>query len=252
MNKDNTENIIVMGSKFGAILPNINASKIYTANAAAEFGKKYKLNTQNNCEHIAVFGKDEFLKNSLVNKKIVESKPDRIVIRDHKFDIKNYMSNEPRIDFFSTLKCLLIQSYYVKGGLFKILKEDFFLSNKKSIKDFLKMVIKNKFQGFSTGFFCLLLARYENPNSNIIFSGIGLKPGGGYFYSSVNDKGYFSDTFEKSQKDNFRNHKRKIIDISLFSNLKENKFSNIYTNDKEFIELQNKEYKKSLIKYHEK
>ena len=120
------------------------------------------------------------------------------------------MANQPKIDFFSSLECLLIQSRYVKGGILKILKEDFFYSNKKSILDFLKMVRKKKFQGFSTGFFCILLARHENPNSNIIFSGIGLKPGGGYFYSSADDKGFFSDTFKKSENNNFRNHKRKI------------------------------------------
>ena len=62
-------------------------------------------------------------KKSIVYKKVI-NKPNRLV-KDHKFNIKNYMANQPKIDFFSSLECLLIQSRYVKGGILKILKKIF-------------------------------------------------------------------------------------------------------------------------------
>lgn len=245
------ENVIVMGSKFGAKLPELKASKIYTANAAADFGKEYKSKIQNNCEHIAVFGRDEFLKNPIVNKKIIDSKPNRLVIRNCKFDILNYFSHEPKVIFISPWKNLFIQSNFIKGGMLRIILEDFLISEKKGFFKFLQMFLKKGFQGFSTGFFCLLLARIENPNANIFFSGIGLSAGGGYFYSSSNDKGFFSNSFNKTETNTFRNKRRKLIDIALFKNLKQKKIINFHTNDKEFIQSQNKIINKNYIKYYE-
>ena len=67
------EYVIVMGSRFGATLPKIKAKKIYTANAAAEFGFEYK-EKNSEVEHISVFGMHEFLKNPNVKEKIISSK----------------------------------------------------------------------------------------------------------------------------------------------------------------------------------
>ena len=58
-------------------------------------------------------------------------------------------------------------------------KENFY----KKFKRFLKFFIEGNFQGISTGFYAILLALKENPNSKIIVSGIGLS-GGGHFYKS--------------------------------------------------------------------
>ena len=41
-----------------------------------------------------------------------------------------------------------------------------------------------RFYGSSTGLFCILLAYLNNPEKNIIVSGIGIKTGGETFYGS--------------------------------------------------------------------
>ena len=77
-------------------------------------------------------------------------------------------------------------------------------------------MVRKKFQGFSTGFFCI--HKYKELKLNIIFSEL-IETCGGYFYSSVDDKVFFLIRL-KIKTMNFRNHKRKNIDVSLFNNQK--------------------------------
>lgn len=64
----------------------------------------------------------------------------------------------------------------------------------------IKAVKNRKIQGISTGFFAILLALIENPNSNIIISGIGMK-GGKQFYKS--DRSNYFNYNSRARVDRF-------------------------------------------------
>ena len=86
--------------------------------------------------------------------------------------------------------------------------------------------IKNKsIQGVSTGFYAILLALEENPNSNIIISGIGMK-GGKQFYK-FNRSNYF--VYDS----------RARVDRFLINRLLKKYKYRLFTLDKDLIEVTN-------------
>ena len=76
----NQKNILVLGSKPGSNLPDINVEKIYTANGAAERAEIYREKFKNN-ELICICGASEFARNHHVSHRITNSKPQRLIIR---------------------------------------------------------------------------------------------------------------------------------------------------------------------------
>ena len=92
-------NILVLGSKPDSKLPNIEVDKIYTANGAAEraihFRKKYLKN-----ELTSIVGAREFARNENVSRRIVNAKPDRIIIRAGKITLP------PQLEKYTKLICL--------------------------------------------------------------------------------------------------------------------------------------------------
>ena len=92
-------NVLVLGSKPDSKLPNIKVSKIYTANGAAERASFYRKKYPEN-ELICTTGASEFARNEHVSKRIINSKPNRLIIRSGVINLPNDLNS------FTELKCI--------------------------------------------------------------------------------------------------------------------------------------------------
>ena len=219
-------NILVLGSKPESKLPDIHVDKIYTANGAAErsiyFRKKYSKN-----ELISIVGAREFSRNQNVSSRIIASKPERIIIRSGKINLP------PQLEKYTKLICLSnseqwnFQSKFFQNKKISLLlaelqyQENLF----NKITHFLKSIKQKNIQGVSTGFYAILLALEENPHSNIIISGIGMR-GGKQFYRSERSKVFVYDS-------------RASVDRYLVTKLLENYKNKLYTLDSDLVEVSN-------------
>ena len=215
-----SNSVLVLGSRYGVKLPDIYFKKIYSANGAAElvnvYKKKYK-----EIHHTSVFGVDEFIKNNSVRDKIIYSQPDRLIIRNGNINLKNYsFKNEVQVSKISSINDLKIQISNLDLSIIGFIFSELKYSEKKKINYFFKCLRKRFFQGFSSGLFASLLASYENPNSEIVISGIGLEHGGGHFYTNKDHEGFFSKNDIIKKENKFRNTNRKRVEAHLFKNLK--------------------------------
>ena len=228
------ETILVLGSKPESKLPKLNFKKIYAANGAASrfilYKKKYK-----KTEFISVTSKKNFEKNPDVRERIIKSKPDRLYVRFGKVNIPKKLEN-CKFDFVDSFDQLHFQKKFFKFNYLSLFLAEFFYKESlyKKFKRFLKLFIEENFQGISTGFYAILLALKENPNSKIIISGIGLS-GGGHFYKSKRSKKFNYDS-------------RAAVDRYLIKFLFKKFKKKILSVDKDFIEFSNvKKYKKKFF-----
>tara|TARA_B110000196_G_scaffold283601_1_gene265622 strand:+ start:2283 stop:2981 length:699 start_codon:yes stop_codon:yes gene_type:complete len=177
-------NILVLGSKPQSKLPDIHVDKIYTANGAAEkamhFRKKYLKN-----ELTSIVGAREFARNEQVSIRIITSKPERIIIRAGKINLPPLLEKYTKLIFLPNSVQWNFQSKFFQNKKLSLLLAEFQHQEKifNKIVHFLKSIKNKNIQGVSTGFYAILLALEENPNSKIIISGIGMK-GGKQFYKS--------------------------------------------------------------------
>lgn len=212
--------ILVLGSKYDVKLPDLKFNKIYTANGAAKLANNYK-NKYNDIIHTSVFGSQEFLKNFKVQKSIIHSNPDNILVRNGLINIKNYnFSNLKNYKKFSSFDDLKLQLEHLDLNIIKFIFAELKYKENSKLRYFFRCIKKFYFQGFSTGIFSILLALKENPSSKVLFSGIGLDEGGGHYYTSENDKGFFSDLdLKKISENKFRNTNRKRVEKILFDKI---------------------------------
>ena len=144
----------------------------------------------------------EFLKNNLVKEKILDSKPNRVIFRTFERDLSNLFDKNCKIENLTWKQQFELQSKYIKYGKLSLIigetkrNKEFFLKTKYLLKCFIKM----QFWGISTGFFSIILAHSENPQSDIVVSGIGMS-GGVQFYKSERSKQY--DYFPRARVDRF-------------------------------------------------
>ena len=184
------KNILVLGSKPESKLPDIHVDKIYTANGAAarasEFRKKHKTN-----KLISVVGAREFARNEYVNTRVIASKPEKIMIVPGVIDLPLQLKD------YTELICLSNKEQWnFQAKFFKYKKISLLIAEMQYQEKFFSKIIhiKNKnFQGISRGFYSILLALVENPGSNIIISGIGMK-GGKQFYESKRSELFVYDS----------------------------------------------------------
>lgn len=218
--------VLVLGSKPNSIIPDLNFNKIYAANGAAERGyfvKKKNYNTKLNC----IVPMREFLKNENVKKRVLDSKPDRVVFRTFERDIKELFSEKCKIENLSWKEQFQIQCDYVKFSPYSIYLGE--IQRNENISDkfkyFLKCALKKQFLGISTGFFSIILAHKENPFSDIVVSGIGMT-GGKHFYKS-----------ERSKKYNYTSRSRvdRFVSKFIVNSIK----SKIYSVDDDFVKYTN-------------
>jgi len=215
--------VIVLGSKPNSVIPNLNFKKIYTANGAAELGSQIKIDnieTQLNC----VVPMREFLKNSHVKEKVLNSNPNRVIFRTYERDIKNLFKKNCIIENLSWKEQFDIQCKYINYSPYRLylgeLQRNTNITGK--IKHMINCIIKKQFFVISTGFFAIMLAHKENPSSDIIVSGIGMS-GGKNFYNSERNKIF--DYTPRARVDRY---------IAKF--IKQSLRSKIYSVDDDFVE----------------
>jgi len=223
--KESTKNILVLGSKPNSFLPDLKVDNIYSANGAAERASIYKkkyLNTPHTC----CAGAFEFSGNENVRNRILQSNSDRIVTRMGKIQVPNDYKRKCKIECLSKKENWEFQkSFFQFKGLTLLAAEACYRREKfyETVIYFLKCIKQNRFQGMSTGFFAILLALKENPDANIIVSGIGMS-GGAHFYSSERVK--------------FRNYTpRSKVDRYLINRIDKRLKKRIFSMDKEFVDL---------------
>ncbi len=211
---------LVIGSKPGAEIPDLQIKKVYTANGAAERGANY-LEKFPESELTCLVGELEFEKNINVKKRILDSKPSKIIVRGEKISLPSELDKKCKKIFLNFRQQQKIQSIYLKGGLFSIICAEYFRELKILQKlIYLSKKIRNfEFQGVSTGFFSILMALQENPNAKILITGIGMS-GGKQFYKNERNK-----TFDYTS--------RARVDRYLVKKLKKEFLNNIYTTDED-------------------
>jgi len=183
------EFVIVFGAKKNTLIPNVDSKTIYSANSAVVIGSKYKEKFRNT-KHICVVPAKAYYKIDEIKKAVRESKPDVILSRFGKInynDLNNFIPNLIEIENFSNFDQLKFQSKFIKYGILNVLFSELYYKKKffNKTKHLIQCLTWRNFMGCSTGVYCILKAAYDNPNSNILISGISLE-GGPYFQGSRN------------------------------------------------------------------
>tara|TARA_B100001093_G_scaffold365019_1_gene349787 strand:- start:839 stop:1528 length:690 start_codon:yes stop_codon:yes gene_type:complete len=180
--------VLVLGSKPGSKLPNINVSKVYSANGAAERALNY-FKKFGNKKLTCLCGTMEFFKNFEVRSRIIEANPNLIYFRSGKVK-KNFLNkyvNDIEYISFSRNRQVLFQSQFLRYKFFSIIKAEWFHETNfiSKFKHFLKILSQGGMLGVSTGLFSIMLAKFENPDKKILVSGIGIKSIGDSFYGTI-------------------------------------------------------------------
>lgn len=170
-----TRYCLVLGSKPGALFPDIDPVHIFTANAAASLISEY---SQTSAPHTAVVSSLQY-KNKTVFEKVVHSKPDEIIIRGHKKGKNSQPVHDIPVSYLPGNEQFRLETKY-----FGIYNYRAFLLRPGINK--LKAAIRHiqgvdYIFGSSTGLWTVLYALDRCPDHTIIVSGIGLK-GGAHFY----------------------------------------------------------------------
>ena len=214
--------ILVLGSKPGSQLPNQDVKKIYTANGSAERANHFRKKYPNNIL-TCITGAREYLRNEHVSRRINGANPENVIIRSGKIKLPKSLENKTK------LTCLTNDAQWnFQAKFFKNRKISLFLGELQHQDNFLNKALhlvksfKHKnIQGISTGFFCILTALEENPESKIIISGIGMK-GGKQFYKSERSNFFVYDSRAKVDRYMMRlilnSHKERLFttDLDLF------------------------------------
>tara|TARA_B100000787_G_scaffold153483_1_gene127703 strand:- start:185 stop:886 length:702 start_codon:yes stop_codon:yes gene_type:complete len=214
--------ILVLGSKPESILPKIKFQKIYAANGAAERSNFYK-KTNTNLKLICVAGAKSIDNLDEVRSRIINSKPDKLVVRFNKSKYSKELKDKCIIETINYADQWNFQKEFFYNPNFSLLIGELSYKEnlKKKIKKLIKFFFKKNLQGVSTGFFAILLALHENPNSEIVVSGIGMS-GGGHFYKDSRDQGFNYDS-------------RAAVDQYLISKLKNKYKLRIFSVDEDFV-----------------
>jgi len=203
--------VLVLGSKPESKLPNIDVSKVYSANGAAERALNY-FNKFGKKELTCVCGSMEFFKNEEVRSRVIKAEPSFIYFRSGKIDRENlnqYIKNTKFVSL-SRNEQILFQSQFLKYRIFSILRAEWNHEKdfKSKFKHLFKIFRQGGMLGASTGLYSIMLAKFENPSKKILVSGIGIKSIGDSFYGTIGttkrvhvDKKIFFD-LDDSIKDN--------------------------------------------------
>ena len=127
-------NVLVLGSKPDSKLPNIKVSKIYTANGAAERADFYRKKYPEN-ELICTTGASEFARNEHVSKRIINSKPNRLIIRSGVINLPNDLNGFTELKCISNFDQWCFQSNFFKLGFFFFIYFGILSSRKNTKKD---------------------------------------------------------------------------------------------------------------------
>lgn len=218
------DNILVLGSKPGSSFPDVEVKKIYAANGAAERAIMYRQKYRNN-NLTCITGASEFFRNEYVSKRIIKSQPQKLIIRSGIVTLPDSLKNITELNCISNKNQWLFQSnFFILGKISLILGElSYYKSFFKSSFHLIKALKNKKLQGVSAGFYAILLAIFENPDSNIIISGIGMQ-GGKQFYKSERSNYFVYDS-------------RARVDRFLVKKLKKKHKNNLYSVDEDLVNI---------------
>ena len=91
---ENNKFILILGSKPDLIIPKVDYSHIYAANGASALARSI-IEANSKVYFTSVVGGREFLKNSKVQLRVINSKPDRLISRVTNIDTQQFnFSNE--------------------------------------------------------------------------------------------------------------------------------------------------------------
>jgi len=239
---DEDRYILVLGSKPDSKLPDVKVDKIYSANGAAERAANYK-KKYSNIHHTALIGSKEFTENQNVKTRVINSHPQRLFCRSGKIELSVVLKN-CKLEFLTSKEQFSFQSKFYKFGALDILIGEILFYETNLIKLFKHTYACASYRGFwgvATGFYAILLALHENPNSKIIVSGVGLVEGG-HFYTSNNSYGYISKRAQTSIKvgkksiyNKFRNTSRCRVERYLISRMKSTFKNKILSVDNDMV-----------------
>ena len=190
----NLKTILVLGSKFGSKLPNVKVDEIYSANGAAQKATEYKKHFPNTF-HSAVVGGKYFLVADGIKEKVIDSRPDKLIVRAGPIEVPEEFNNyNCEVIQMNNKDGLVVQSDYFKLGWLDVIfaevifYEDDLISRLRHLH---KCLSYRGFLGCSTGLFAILYAINKYPNARIITSGIALTEER-RFYEEENSFGWIS------------------------------------------------------------
>ena len=217
-----SDNILVIGSKPDSIVPKLFFKKIYTANGAAERAISYRKKNPK-VTLTCLCGAAEFARNFRVKRRIIKSKPERLIIRSGKIALPKELTKRTKLVCLNNQEQLNFQKKFFNFKSFSIILGEYYYHEKylKKIFHLLKCIKNNSFQGVSTGFYSILMAIKENPNSNIIISGIGMS-GGVQFYKSKRSRSFIYDS-------------RARVDRFLMTKMHKDLKKHLFSSDKELV-----------------
>ena len=211
--------ILILGSRAEKIDKKFEFKKIYAANAAIQLAENLKTNiteTTSVCASIAL------MRDKDINKIVMSSNPNRLFARGE-LEKPKELNDKIFFKSFSDLNQLLFQKDFFKFGIMHILIAELFIYGNfmEKIKNIIKVIKDRRIMGVSTGFFSIMLALKENPNEDILISGIGMRDGS-HFHKTLEGKNF---------------NKRPTIDRYLVNFLKDKYKKKLYSYDKELVKI---------------
>ena len=167
--------ILILGSKPGSKLPDIKCNKIYSSNASAKRVDAY-FEKFGEVEHTCIVGARHFHGNTEVNQKVTNSKINNLIVRGlTKISKEDFITN-PEIIYLSNKQQFKIQSNFFKISFLTYILGELKYENSlfAKVKHLIKCIKYKKFLGVSTGFFSLIYAYINDPEAELIISGIGM------------------------------------------------------------------------------
>ena len=169
-----SEDILVLGSGPQTRIVKKEFKKIYASNASIIKCKEY-LSHNVNIEIISVVTEKGLLSDIPTQENIREIKPNRIVVRKKtNKDLPDFNFKFETL-FFSNVEQYEFQKKFFKNANIFLPLAEIFYGN--TFNEKLRHLInifkyKKSVMGISTGFYTILLALFENPNSQIYINGI--------------------------------------------------------------------------------
>lgn len=171
-------NILILGSKPNSSLPNIKPNIIYSANGAASIMNKF-----NSGEKYSVVSSGMTYNDDVVNK-LIESNPDKVIIRSHNKNFNNELYNyfDDIILIDGKSMCMFENSIFRYRAYLARILHFYNRGGAKGIK-LLKDHVLGSYRTFacSTGLWTLAYCLSKHPQATIYISGIGLQAGGHYY-----------------------------------------------------------------------
>ena len=195
------EDILILGSGPQKTIAKKEFKKIYASNASIIKCKDY-LSHNDNIEIISVVTEEGLLSDIPTQKNIREMKPNKIVVR------KKTNKDLPDFNFkFKTSVFSHVEQYefqkkfFINAIIFLPFAEIFYGNTFKEKLRHLINIFKYKksAMGISTGFYAILIAAFENPNSQIYINGITMS-NSKHFYELI---GKENKIMSRHKVDNF-------------------------------------------------